>query len=756
MTMSAATHRALLASAAVLCAVPALVPGHARADDAPAVSPVIVPGRAPTGDQPLSAQSVDAEEIARTVNATTIEDALKYQPAIFARRRHIGDTQAPITTRTSGVGSSARSLIYVDGVLISALIGNNNSTASPRWGMVTPSEVDHIDVRYGPFSAAYPGNSIGAVVEITTREPTGFEASASAAGSAQWFKQYATKDTYPTWLGQAAIGDRTGPFSWRLSYEHLDTEAQPLAYVTAQRPASPSAAGTPVSGAFADVNRTGQPIAVLGAGGLEHQLIDYGKLKLSYEPSAAFHASYLAGYFGNDDDADVQTYLRDAGGAPVYAGTLNIGGFAYQIPASAFSNNIYRLTEHHWMQALTLSGRPTADLAWQATASLYDYADDQQRTPTGALPAAFSGVPGTILDMGGTGWRTLDGAVTWRTLTAGYHYDQYRLGSDRYATADWLSGSKGALTAAARGKTETQALFVEDALPLRPDLRLTLGLRGEQWRAFDGFNFQVSPASAKHQPSRSASRVSPKAVLAWTPDTAWRVTASAGLAYRFPTVSELYQAVTVGDRVFTPNPDLKPERAVSSELSAARLFRWGEARVSLFTEDVDDALISQSATLPFGSASFVQNIDHVRSRGAEVQVDAHDVLPRLDLAASLTWVDSKITEDAALAAAVGKRTPQVPRLRWTAVATWRATEQLTLTGAARYSDRVFGTIDNADTVGHTYMGFEGYLVVDARAVWTIDEHWQAALGVENATNAKYFLFHPFPQRSVLSELKFTY
>jgi len=747
--MSPAT-KALLASAAVVCAAPAL----ARADEAPNVSPVIVPGKTLPEDQPLSTQAIDAETIARTVNAATVEDTLKYQPGILVRRRHIGDTQAPITTRTSGVGASARSLVYVDGVLISALIGNNNSTASPRWGMVTPSEVDHIDVRYGPFSAAYPGNSIGAVVEIATREPQAFEATASAAGSAQWFKQYGTKDSYPTWLAQGALNDRWGDVSWRLSYEHLDTEAQPLAYVTAQRPAAPSAAGSPVSGAFADVNRNGQPIAVLGAGGLEHQLIDNGKLKLAWEPSDAFHASYLAGYFGNDDRAEVQSYLRDAQGQLVYAGTINIAGFAYAVPASAFSNNLYRWTERHWMQALTLSGQPAPDLAWQATASLYDYATDQQRTPSGALPAAFAGGPGTILDMGGTGWRTVDGRLTWRTLSAGYHYDQYRLGSDRYATADWLSGDKGALTGIARGKTQTQALFVEDALPLRPDLRLTLGLRGEQWRAFDGFNFSASPASATYQPSRNASRLSPKAVLAWTPDDAWRFTASAGLAYRFPTVSELYQAVTVGPQVFVPNPSLRPERAVSSELSALRRFSWGEARVSVFTEDVDDALISQTGTTPFGFASFVQNIDHVRSRGAEAQVDAHDVLPGLDLAASLTWVDSKITEDAALPTAEGKQTPQVPRLRWTAVATWRPTERLSLTTAARYSDRVFGTIDNTDLVGHTYMGFEDYLVVDARAVWKVDDHWQAALGVENATNAKYFLFHPFPQRSVLAELRY--
>jgi hypothetical protein len=42
------------------------------------------------------------------------------------RKRHVGDTQAPVTTRTSGVGASARSLVYADGVPLSALIGNNN------------------------------------------------------------------------------------------------------------------------------------------------------------------------------------------------------------------------------------------------------------------------------------------------------------------------------------------------------------------------------------------------------------------------------------------------------------------------------------------------------------------------------------------------------------------------------------------------------------------------------------------------------
>ena len=114
-------------------------------------------------------QSRTTEQIQETVSVTNAEDALRYFPNILVRKRHIGDTQAPITTRTSGVGASARSLIYADGVLLSALIGNNNSSASPKWGMVSPEEISRIDVLYGPFSAAYAGNSIGASSAVNRR-----------------------------------------------------------------------------------------------------------------------------------------------------------------------------------------------------------------------------------------------------------------------------------------------------------------------------------------------------------------------------------------------------------------------------------------------------------------------------------------------------------------------------------------------------------------------------------------------------------
>jgi iron complex outermembrane receptor protein len=119
-------------------------------------------------------------------------------------------------------------------------------------------------------------------------------------------------------------------------------------------------------------------------------------------------------------------------------------------------------------------------------------------------------------------------------------------------------------------------------------------------------------------------------------------------------------------------------------------------------------------------------------------------------------VDSRTVRDTAFPAADGKQAPQLPRLRWTAVASWRANERLTLTAAARYSDRSYATLDNSDPVTHTYQGFDGYLVLDLRAAYRLNDHWSAALGVDNAGDRSYFLFHPFPQRSALAEIKYVY
>jgi iron complex outermembrane recepter protein len=80
---------------------------------------------------PQESYSITAKQIEETINLKDPEDAVKYMPSLFVRKRNDGDNQAVLATRTWGLNSSARPLIYQDDLLVSALIGNNNSGASP-------------------------------------------------------------------------------------------------------------------------------------------------------------------------------------------------------------------------------------------------------------------------------------------------------------------------------------------------------------------------------------------------------------------------------------------------------------------------------------------------------------------------------------------------------------------------------------------------------------------------------------------------
>jgi iron complex outermembrane receptor protein len=714
-------------------------------------------------DDPAAPDTViTASKAEEQINAVNSEDMLKYAPSLVVRKRHYGDVQDPVATRTSGVGASARNLIFVDGVLISSPIGNNNSTASPHFGVAAPQDISQIGVLYGPFSARYAGNSIGATINITTRMPDHFELYGDALGAVQDFHLYGTNATPGTWQLSAGIGDRIGAFSWRLSENHMDSTGQPLGLATLTRPASPSTAGTVLSGGVNDLNRTAAAIVDIGGTGIEHQVEDTATLKLAYDFDNGWQLSYLASLFHQDDDAGVDSWLRDPSGAVIYGGNSNINGYNYTIAAAAFSNNVYNWQQSQLAQGLTLKSGTDGDFQWEAIASRYDYLNDKQRVPTAALPGAFAGGAGTVNRMNGTGWYTLDADAVWRgwkdhEISFGAHRDAETFAQLRNNLTDWIAGGRGSAVNSAQGRTATNALWLQEIWSLLPDLKASAGLRYEDWRAYDGTNSSAAPSLNVSQPRISASTLSPKASLAWQVSGSWKITGSWGIAYRMPTVTELYQAITTGTVLTVPNPNLKPERASSYELAAEHRTDKGLVRLSLFEEDIGNALLSQSAPLLPGSPtlfSFVQNVDRTRARGLEFVVDQYDAfIPGLELSGSLTAVDARITADSTFAAAVNKFIPQVPKLRANVMATYRI-DAWAFTLGARYSDRSFGTIDNSDPYSYTYQGFGRYLVADARVRYRIDENWNLSLGIDNLNNDKYFLFHPFPQRTVLMEIHY--
>lgn len=729
-----------------LCAQAADEAGAPSADDGTPLPTVVVKGdetvESPTF--PASTASVTAAQVDATVNAVDVEDAIKYLPSLFVRKRNYGDTQPVLATRTWGVGSSARTLVYVDDVLISALVANNNTLGAPRWGLVAPDEVERVTMLYGPFSAAYAGNSIGGVLRIATRTPERTEFSFDQTAALQSFAQYRTRGDYPTAQSTVTAGGRSGAASWFVGANVQNSFSQPLSYVTG--------ATTPpgTSGAIDAENKLGQPANVFGAGGLLHTRMRSATGKFAWDLTPSLRATWLTGYWENDADSRVETYLSDAAGAPTFG------------RAAGFANNRYTLDQAHLMQALSLRSDGGGLWDGEAVVAHYAYLRDRQLSPAGVGDGTSYTPNGRYADLGGTHWSTLDLKGIWRPaaheIAFGAHADEYALDNTTRNTTAWRDpDSATGLFTAGRGTTRTDALWVQDAWMPSPRWLATFGLRHERWQAHDGFNF--SGGTAVTQSNRSDSAVSPKATLAWTPSQDWRVTGSLGKAVRFPTVSELYQIVSTGSTFVSPNPDLRPERALSGELAIERSGERGTLRAALFQETTRDALISQTSTIAGVAApvAFVDNVGKVRNRGVELVAQREDLVRGLDLSASLTFVDSTILADDGFASAtgttaVGRHAPNVPRWRATAVATYRAGPDWTFTLAGRYSGRQYSTLDNTDRVGQVFGAFDRFTVFDARVRWQVRPALALAFGVDNLTDREYFLYHPFPRRTVVVSL----
>jgi hypothetical protein len=342
---------------------------------------------------PTTVESITGKEIERSINATDAEDALKYFPSLSVRKRYIGDyDHAVLATRASGTGNSARSLVYADGILLSNLLGNG-AAFTPRWGLVTPEEIERIDVLYGPFSAAYSGNSAGAIVDFVTRMPTRLEAHAKLQGFVQpSYRLYGTDDRFGGGEASASIGSRAGAFSWWLALNHLTSDAQPVSFVVKNVPATTSAAGIPVTGAFLDRSPKEMPGYVLGTTTQTHTLQDHAKLKLAYDITPTFRASYTLGWWQNDADRGVDSFLRDAAGATVTSGptpvALNIDGRAYTVLPSDFARTTTSM--EHFIHGLAVKSNTRGEWDVEASASLYDFARDivRAQVPNATMPDA--------------------------------------------------------------------------------------------------------------------------------------------------------------------------------------------------------------------------------------------------------------------------------------------------------------------------------------------------------------------------------
>ncbi|MGZ5050075.1 MAG: TonB-dependent receptor [Methylobacter sp.] len=743
---------------------------------------------------PVTTESVTREKLDSTVNAMTAEDTIKYLPSIQVRKRYIGDTNAPVGWRTSGTAASARGLIYADGIMLSSLLGNNNgNTGSPRWNMVSPSEIERVDVMYGPFSAAYSGNSMGGVIDITTRMPEKFEAGGDVRSTWQDFGFYGKKKTYDSQEYSFNVGDRYKDLSFRFDVSHLDSHSEPIAYVNpVVSTTAATGAATPVTGAIANLNPYGVNALVLGESALNHTVQDNFKWKVAYDFTPTIRASYTLGLWQNDNKAGFNSFLRDSAGNVINSGNVNIGGRQYNLGGTGGVAPLFaetRAEQMHWSHGMNIKSSTGGIFDWDLSGSVVEYGTDLSKTSTQTPAQAAANGAGRTTSLTGTGWHTADAKGIWRPqalgqheVSFGFHHDLYNLDNPVYNVANWQTGDTGTIFSNSQGKTQTEGYWMQDSWDFDKRWNFTLGGRVENWHAYDGYNTATVGTALQtvKQAERNELEFSPKAKLTWKPADRVQAGLAVGQAYRFPTVTELFQTTTttVGgiQTLLNGNPNLKPEEALSSELSGEYFLDQGKLRLSLFQERVKDAIFTQQTFLANGSiASLPSNVGETQTYGVEFAGEASDVgIKGLDLSGNATWADSRITENGATDAAAlragataanpnanqpssGMRQPRVPEWRASATVAYRPTDKLTTSVSGRYSGEQYGQLNNSDVNLATYGGGgTSYFVVDLKAKYQFTKQLSASAGIDNVNNYEYWLFHPFPSRTYFAELKYNY
>jgi len=744
---------------AMLCLLP--IGGAVHAEEAADAILVVGQKKAPISIEPRGLSvSLGAEQLG-AVNAFNVEDLIKYAPDFFVRTRFIGDNNAVPGFRGTHSTQSARALVMVDGFVVSNFLGNSFAFP-PAWGVVSPSEVAQFDIVYGPYSARYPGNSMGGIVNITTRAPERTEAFGTVQGFIQPYRQYGTRETL--WGGsvEAGVGlkQNDGPFSLRLSARRLQNDAQPMQFY--QLAAGVSGAATPVSGGVSDTALI-TPTPVAGDFSTISSRQDQLRGQLRFDQDEV-HVEALFTYWWNvESQLRPKSYLRDATGAPFYGSSANgrqvlLDGLTYGLdPSSNFNIGIGNKDE--WLGGLEVKA-PLAGFDVSANLSTLQFDRQDMRRSNGYVSGKTGG-PGLLIRQGPTGWYTGDLLAERRigahAIALGANLNRYTTDQATYSTTNWRAATGQTLRTRTLGKTRMIGFFAEDEMALTDGLTFTPGIRADFWRAFDGA-FQAPTTTVRYVARRDHS-VDPKLSLRWAIAPDWSTELSLATATRFPTVGELYQGSLNGDGSFNMksfDPGLKAERSHDANL----LVRHGMGPVtltgSLFYQRVDDAIFSYLGFNQNGVSSLTfKNIDRTRQIGVELIAEMHNwPIEGMDIDANGAWIDAITVRNGGDPDSEGVQFPRIPRWRLNASLRYRMTDRTDLSFGARYASRPNTDIDGRQR-GDTYGYTSELLQLDARINHSLRRGIRVSAGVNNITNDKAWVFHPYPQRTFVVEAGWT-
>ena len=555
------------------------------------------------------------------VNALNVEDLMKYAPNFFVRKRYIGDANAVPGFRGTHSTQSARTLVMVDGFVVSNFLGNSFGFP-PKWGVVGPGEVRQFDIVYGPYSSRFNGHSMGGVVSITTREPQANEAFVTTQAFSQSYEQYGTNDTYSGYSFEAGVefAPKDQKIKARASWRHFENTGQPQSWF--QLTPTTRTPDIAVTGAITDPQLITQT-PVFAAEAAPETVQDQLKVRVDVDLSEQWKAQGLfVSWASRFDTTKPESYLRDGAGNRVFTGRVEFDGKTWTLPAVNLSLN----ERQEYLTGIKVSG-PT--FGWDVRANLSHYWIDKgdTRTSSGYVAGASNGA-GTLTQQDGVGWSTLDLVVEREVgkfnFAFGGQANRYETTQNIFATTNWRENSGAVLSNVTGGSSSLSGIFGEVRVDVTDKLSLVGGLRQEWWQAEDGKILALAAGVLRTQnyASRNDSALSPSLSATWEFVDGWTAQLSLAQATRFPTVGELFQGRLTSAGEFDLNsfdPNLKPETSADANLLIRHDFGKLRMTGSLYWQEVDDTIFSQQGFNQFGviTSSF-KNIDLVRQWGWEL------------------------------------------------------------------------------------------------------------------------------------------
>ncbi|MBT7408127.1 MAG: TonB-dependent receptor, partial [Methylococcales bacterium] len=623
----------------------------------------------------------------------------------------------------------------------------------------------------GPFSAEYSGNAMGGVVNITTRNPTKQRIVFQGTLFSQEYNQLSTDERYNGSKFFASYENKIGDLGVFFSLNHLANNGHPQSQFASQKTTF-NASSSVVTGAINGVNEYGQDTIYYGDSGSEQVVTDLYKLKLNYD-FKNFQLRGILAYENRDKEQnDLNNYLRDASGNPIFEDKVTFNGETFKTSSFGASAFQERAEERRsLLLGLGISGNlGESDWLFDIYATDFNILQDEA-IRTGRNPAdptfasANASFKGRFTEYDNTGWQTLDvqtgteslGGNDSMRLSLGIHYSHYELMIKPFRY-DSVSNIQGKTRGVSGGETSTIAFFAQWGWEFVSDWDLALGLRYEKWQGRNGFFDNDSDGvltGSENHPDRDENGISPKFSLAHFLTDSITVRYSVAKALRFPLVEELYQNVDETSEKSVANAGLKPEDGLHHNLMLEKKVKKGFVRLNFFHEEIKDVIFSQNVTLSgnVNVRTFLP-VDKVTTSGIEFIFNQSKVMnSKLNTRFNMSYIDSEITKNTLDTSIEGKDFPRMPHLRANLIVNYPLMDNLEIAGSFRYASNSYGDLDNSDNVDNVFGAQDDYLFVNARTNWEFSQSTSFSLGIDNIFNETAYVHHPWPSRTVFLEAK---